>query len=68
MDILLNISRSKWNQAMKFGQFIEYKRIQKYPKSVYKKSKLVISLDQHSEMLSNLFVFFISKSSSTKIY
>ena len=24
INILLNISRSKWNQTMKFGQFIEY--------------------------------------------
>ena len=24
INILLNISRSKWNQTMTFGQFIEY--------------------------------------------
>ena len=24
INMLLNISRSKWNQTMKFGQFIEY--------------------------------------------
>ena len=56
--ILPNISRSKGNQAMKFGQLIEYKLrnifVKSYtkcagetiPRPLSKKSKLSISLDQ----------------------
>ena len=57
--MLPNISRSKGNQAMNFGQFIEYnmrntfveKSYTKYcgetiPRPFFKKSKLIISLDQ----------------------
>ena len=59
MHILPNISRSKGNQAMKFGQLIEYKMrsifVEKsytkhagetIPRPLSKKSKLRISLDQ----------------------
>ena len=61
--ILPNISRSKTNQVMKFGQLIENKRNilpeksdtkfggEASPRPFYKKSKLSISLDQQSEML-----------------
>ena len=48
---LPNISRSKSNQAMKFGQLM----IRASPRLFYKKSKLSISLDRQSEMLKNLF-------------
>ena len=59
IHILPNISRSKDNQAIKFGQLIEYnmknifveKSYTKYagetiPRPLSKKSKLSISLDQ----------------------
>ena len=59
IHILLNISRSKSNQAMKFGQLIEYNTrnifVEKsytkcagetIPRPLSKKSKLSISLDQ----------------------
>ena len=58
IHILVNISRSKGNQAMKFGQLIEYNRnmfVEKsytkcagetIPRPLSKKSKLSISLDQ----------------------
>ena len=59
IHILPNISRSKGNQIMKFGQLIEYnmrntsveKSYTKYggetiPRPFSKKSKLIISLDQ----------------------
>ena len=59
IHILPNISRSKGNQTMKFGQLIEHnmrnifleKSYTKYsgetiPRSYSKKSKLSISLDQ----------------------
>ena len=59
LDILPNISRSKGNQAMKFGQLIEYNMrnifVEKsytkcagetIPRPLSKKSKLSISLDQ----------------------
>ena len=64
IHILSNISRSKGNQAMKFGQVIEYnmRKIileksyhkcggEASPRFFYKKSKLSISLDRQSEML-----------------
>ena len=64
IHILSNISRSKGNQTMNFGQLIEYnmKNIflekscikcdeEASPRPFYKKSKLSISLDQHSEIL-----------------
>ena len=59
IHILPNISRSKGNQAMKFGQLIEYNMrnifVEKsyakcagetIPRPLSKKSKLSISLDQ----------------------
>ena len=67
IHILPNISRSKCNQTMKFGQLIEYdmrnlfleKSYKKCgreagPKSFSIKSKLNISPDQQSEMLSTV--------------
>ena len=61
MHILLNVSRSKGNQTIKFGQLIEYNMInifleKSYAKcpslrSSYKKSKLIIYPDQQFEML-----------------
>ena len=59
IHILSNISRSKGNQTMKFGQLIEYKMWNNFVEKSYskfggetisrrlsKKSKLSISLDQ----------------------
>ena len=59
IHILTNISRSKSNRAMKFGQLIEYNMRNIFleksytkcggetiPRPVLKKSKLSISLDQ----------------------
>ena len=59
IDILPNISRSKGNQTMKFGQLIEYDMRNAFveksytksdgktiPRPFSKKSKLSISLDQ----------------------
>ena len=59
VDILPNISRSKGNQAMKFGQLIEHnmRKIfversytkcagETFPRPLSKKSKFSISLDQ----------------------
>ena len=64
IHMLSNISRSKCNSTVKFGQSIEYKMrnffLQKsYTKCsgdasyrhIYKKSKLCVSLDQQSEMI-----------------
>ena len=72
MHILPNISRSKGNQAMKFGQLIEYnmrnifveksytkcsrKTIPRPPLS--KKSKLRISPDQYGKFLNSLFLLY----------
>ena len=63
-----NISRSEDNQAMKFGQLIEYSMRNFFlensytkcgretiPRLFYKKSKLRLSLDQYSKVL--LFCF-----------
>ena len=64
-----NISRSKGNQTMKFGQLIDYnmrnifleKSYTKYggktsPRSFSEKLKLCISLDQYSNVLYSLFL------------
>ena len=69
--ILPNISRSKGNQPMKFGQLIDYNiRIsfieksctkcseESNPRPFYKKSKLSISLDQQSKVLYSLFLSY----------
>ena len=37
IDILPNISRSNDNQAMKFGQLIEYNEINVFPQKLYRK-------------------------------
>ena len=68
---MTNNSRSKGDQAMKFGQLIEYnmrnsfleKSYTKYdeetiPRHFSKKSKLSISLDQYSIILYILFSIF----------
>ena len=69
--MLPNISRSKGNQKMKFGQLIEYnirnifveKSYTKYagetiPRRLFKKSKLSISLDQYCKVLNSLFLLY----------
>ena len=71
IHILLNISRSKSNQAMKFGQLIEYNMrnifVEKsytkcagetIPRPLSKKSKLSISLDQYCKVLNILFLLY----------
>ena len=68
IHILTNISRSKSNQTMKFGQLIEYnmknislgKSYTKWggdsiPRPFSKKSKSSITLDQQSKVLYSLF-------------
>ena len=70
--ILPNISRSKDNQTMKFGQIIEHnitntfliKSCTKHgaeasPRQFCKKSKLRISLDQQCEMLYSLSLLYV---------
>ena len=69
IQILTNISRSKANQAMKFGQLTEYSMRNIFleksytkcdgdtiPRPFSKKSKLSISLDQWSNILYCLFL------------
>ena len=64
INILPNISRSKGNQIIKFGQLKEYNMTSIFLENLYKlhdgetssrpfykKLKLTISLDQQSEML-----------------
>ena len=70
IHILPNISRSKGNQAMKFGQLIEYNMnifVEKsytkcagetIPRLLSKKSKLSISLDQQCKILNSLFLVY----------
>ena len=80
MRRLSNISKSKLNQKMEFGQLIEHKMINIFleksytkcsgeaiPRTISKKLKLSISLDQQSEFLISLF-YCISKLMNTKIY
>ena len=70
MPIFTNVSGSKGNQAMKFGQSIEY-NMKKFiensytkcgretiPRPLSKKSKLSVSLDQYSKILYILFELF----------
>ena len=72
IHILSNISRSKGNQAIKFGQLIEYnmrnilfKKTPKKcdgeasPRPFHEKSKLSIHLDQQSENLYSLFLVHV---------
>ena len=67
IHIFTNISRSKGNQAMKFGQLIDYNMINIFLEKSYtkcgretitrpfsKKSKLSILLDQYSS-----FIYFV---------
>ena len=71
IHMLINISRSKGNQKMKFGQLIEHNTRNIFleksytkcdgetiPRPFSKKSKLSISLDQLSKVLYNLFLFY----------
>ena len=70
IHILANISRSKGNQTMKFGQLIEYnmrntfigksytKCIENIPRPLPKKSKLNISPDQQCQILNSLFLLY----------
>ena len=71
IHILPNISRNKGNQAMKFGQLIEYNMrnifVEKsyikcagetIPRPLSKKSKLSISLDQQCKVLNSLFLLY----------
>ena len=68
IHIFNNISRNNGNQAMKVGQLIEYNMRNIFleksytkcgretiPRPFSKKSKLIISLDQHSKVLYILF-------------
>ena len=68
---MTDISRSKDNQAMKFGQFIEHNLRNIFlekpytkcggetiPRTFFKKSKLSISLDQYCKALYILFLLF----------
>ena len=69
IHILPNISRSKGNQTLKFGQLIEHEKYfsskivnkmfsRSFSKSGFfsKKAKLGISLDQQSKVLYSLFL------------
>ena len=80
MYILTNISRSKGNQKMKFGQLIEHtigkcfswKIIHKmwwrnYSQTLSKKSNLIISLDQLPKDLYSLFLLY-AKLRTIEIY
>ena len=71
IQILINISKSKANQAMKFGQLIENNLENIFGKKSYtkcggkairrpfsKKPKLSISLDQQSKTLYSLFLMY----------
>ena len=75
-----NISRSKDNQTMKFGQLIEYNMKNIFPKKSYincggetiprpfsKKSKLIRSLHQLSKVLYSLFLLY-AKLKTSEMY
>ena len=75
IHILSNISRSKSNQAMKFGQLIEYNIRNTFLEKLYtkcagetiprplpKKSKLSISLNQQFKVLNSLFLLYANLS------
>ena len=81
LHILPNISRSKDNQTIKFDQSIEYKMrntfLEKsnikfggkpHPRPFYRKSKLMIFLDQHSLKFYQVCFYCMFKSMSTKIH
>ena len=74
MDISINVSRSKSNQTMKFGQLIEYNMRNIFLEKSYakcggetisrpfsKKSKLSIHPDQLSKRLYNLLSLYAKK-------
>ena len=80
MHILPNISRSKTNQKMKYGQLIEcnmrniflensYTKFggETSPRPFSEKIKLSISLDQQSKVLYSLFLLY-GKLRAIKIY
>ena len=80
VHILPNISRSKDNQTMKFGQLIEYNMRNSFLEKSYKKcggetiprpfpkaSKLSISLDQWFKILNSLLSLY-AKLRAGKIY
>ena len=69
---MINISKSKDNQTMKFGQLIEYNTRNTFLEKSYtkwdgetiskpfsKKSKLNKYLDQLSKVLYSLFLFYV---------
>ena len=71
IHILINISRSKGNQTMKFGQLIEHNMRNIFleksyikcggetiPRAFSKKSKLSISMDQLSKVLYSLLFLY----------
>ena len=75
IHLLPNISRSKTNQATKFGQLIEYnirsifleKSYTKcagetIPRPLPKKSKLSMSLNQQFKVLNSLFLLYANLS------
>ena len=72
IHVLSNVSRSIGNQIMTFGQFIEHNMRniflkkwytecggEQYSQTHFWKSKLSISLNQQSEMLYRLFLFYV---------
>ena len=79
--ILLSISRSKGNQAMKFVQLIEYNMRNIFLKKNHTQNamkklatelflqyqKLSISLDQQCKMFSSLFVLYVQVEGFQKI-
>ena len=80
MHILINISRSKSNQTIKYGKLIEYNMRNNFLEKSYtkcggetilrpfsKKSKLSISLNQWSKVLCNLFLLY-AQLGTIKIY
>ena len=72
IHILPNILRIKDNQTLKLGQLIEYNKRNIFlekshtkcggeacPRPIHENSTLIISLDQQSEMLQNLFLLYV---------
>ena len=73
MHILPNISRSKGNQTIKFGQLIEYNlrnifveksytkcATETIPRPLTKISKLRLSLDQQCKVSNSLFQLYVN--------
>ena len=63
------VSRSKGNQTIKFGNLIEYRKCggETIPRPYSKKSKLKISLDQWSKVLYSLFLLY-AKLTAVEMY